>query len=466
MAELSVEFPRVSQMVNKKFEDIWYNEDRYLLLYGSRGSSKSNFAAKKKVFQCLTLPYFRDIMIRESYNTIKDSQFQTIKDIIYEWGLESLFHFKENPLEIHCKNGNIFYARGCDDVDKIKSIKDPSGAWYEEANNISQEDFLTITTSIRTSKAPYLQEVMTLNPECKGDYHDFWVYKMFFEPLEGKMEGRASLDIQLSEFETLSTPYTVHHSTYKDNRHVGKAFMAQLEQLANIDPYYYQVYALGQWGEKKAQNPFFSAYDKNKHTSDEPKYDYRKPLYISIDFNLNPFSVSFYHLWRDGYGEHLHCFDEMEIYGGSIPELADRINQKYGRSLPMCKITGDAMGNRGDISQRDNASLYLQLVRLLKGVRVTQLYTPANPTHENSRADCNYFLYHFDDFKVSTVSCKGMIRDLANMQVDSFNSIIKKNRKDVNQRADFGDNFRYMVNTFMFDWIKRHSKGSSRIYKK
>ena len=49
---------------------------------------------------------------------------------------------------------------------------------------------------------------------------------------------------------------------------------------------------------------------------------------------------------------------------------------------------------------------------------------------------------------------------------DSFNSIIKKNRKDVNQRADFGDNFRYMVNTFMFDWIKRHSKGSSRIYKK
>ena len=54
MAELSVEFPMVSQMVNKKFESIWYNEDRYLLLYGSRGSSKSNFAAKKKVFQCLT----------------------------------------------------------------------------------------------------------------------------------------------------------------------------------------------------------------------------------------------------------------------------------------------------------------------------------------------------------------------------------------------------------------------------
>jgi hypothetical protein len=123
------------------------------------------------------------------------------------------------------------------------------------------------------------------------------------------------------------------------------------------------------------------------------------------------------------------------------------------------------MGNRGDISQRDNASLYLQLVRLLNGVRVNQLYTPPNPTHENSRADCNYFLYHFPDFKVSPTNCKGMVRDFTNMQVDSFNSIIKKNRKDANQRADFGDNFRYMVNTFMFDWIKKHSKGK-RITKK
>jgi len=463
MAEIVIDFPPLDKIINDKFKPIWRNKDRYLLLYGSRGSSKSSFAARKKIVDCLTFPYFRDILIRESYNTIKDSQFQTIKDIIYEWGLESLFTFKENPLEIHCKNGNMFYARGCDDVDKIKSIKDPTGAWYEEANNISQDDFFTITTSIRTSKAPYLQEILSFNPECKGDYQDFWIYKTFIEPLDS-IEGRGSLDVKINDFETLSTPYTVHHSTFRDNKWISKEFIAQLEQLQNQDPYYYQVYALGLWGDKKITNPFFSAFDKTKHIG-ECKYDWRKPLYISIDFNLNPFSVSFYHLWRDEFGEHLHCFDEMEIFGGSIPELADRINEKYGKSLPMCKITGDAMGNRGDISQRDNASLYLQLVRLLNGVRVNQLYTPPNPTHENSRADCNYFLYHFNDFKVSPTNCKGMVRDFSNMQVDSFNSIVKKNRKDVNQRADFGDNFRYMINTFMFDWIKKHSKGK-RITKK
>lgn len=212
---------------------------------------------------------------------------------------------------------------------------------------------------------------------------------------------------------------------------------------------------MGEFLEMEITNPFFSQFDKMKHVSDVAQYDPRKPLYISIDFNLNPFSVSFYHLWKDGAGEHLHCFDEMEIYGGSIPELADRINAKYTLSLPNCKITGDAMGNRGDISQRDNATLYTQLIRLLKNVRMNQLYTPPNPTHENSRADCNYFLANFNDFKINT-SCKGMIRDMQNMQVDAFNQIIKRNRKDVNQRADFGDNFRYLINTFMISWIKNH----------
>ena len=453
MNPIKIDFPKLSEIINDKFIPIFDNEDRYLLLYGGRGSSKSNFAAKKKIYQCLTFNYFRDILIRDTYASIKDSQYQTIKDIISEWGLASLFTFKQNPLEIHCINGNSFYARGCDDVDKIKSIKDPTGAWYEEANNIKQDDFITITTSIRTSKAPYLQEILSFNPECEGDYQDFWIYKTFIEPLDS-FEGKGSLDIKVKD-EVLSMPYTVHHSTYNDNKWITPEFIAQLEQLRNIDEYYYDVYALGLWGNRKAQNPFFSQFDKMKHISDVAQYDPRKPLYISIDFNLNPFSVSFYHLWKDGAGEHLHCFDEMEIYGGSIPELADRINAKYALSLPNCKITGDAMGNRGDISQRDNATLYTQLIRLLKNVRMNQLYTPPNPTHENSRADCNYFLANFNDFKINT-SCKGMIRDMQNMQVDAFNQIIKRNRKDVNQRADFGDNFRYLINTFMISWIKNH----------
>src|SRR6202044_1610908 len=119
--------------------------DRYLILYGGRGSSKSNFVAKKLIYRCLTEKYFRYILIRNTYNSIKESSYQTLVDIIVELGLKDLFEFKKNPLEIVCKNGNRFMARGCDDVTTLKSISDPCGCWWEE-DIPSESDFITVTT--------------------------------------------------------------------------------------------------------------------------------------------------------------------------------------------------------------------------------------------------------------------------------------------------------------------------------
>lgn len=460
MAELEIDLPELEEIINESFIPLFHNRDRYLLLWGGRGSSKSNFAAKKQIYECLSLPYFRGILVRDTYSSIKDSQYQTIKDIVKEWGLEQLFHFKENPLEIHCVNGNSWYARGCDDVDKIKSIKDPSHVWYEEGNTISQEDFITITTSVRTLQAEYLQEIFSFNPECDGNPEDFWLYKMFLEGHNQKV-FTSELEIGLPSGEILVTKYTSHHSTYQDNRWCSPEFIAFLHQLEKIDPYFYDVYCKGLWGKKKNQNPFFLQFNDKKHISTSPFYDYRKQLIISLDFNLNPFAVTFSHLWNDSEGLHLHVFDEAEIANGSIPAMIDLIKTKYLHSLPNCRITGDAMGNRGSIEQRDNASLYTQLIRGLPGVQASQLILPNNPTHENSRADCNYFLYNFPDFKVHS-NCKGLIRDFKNVSCDAYGSIIKGNRKDLNQRADFGDNFRYLINTFLYKWINDHSKGLHR----
>ena len=154
------------KIVNKHFIPLLNNKDRYVIMYGGRGSSKSNFEAKKLIYRCLTENYFRHILIRNTYATIKDSSYQTIKDIIFELGLQELFEFKLQPLEIHCINGNCFLARGCDDTQKIKSVKDPTGAWWEE-DIPSEADFITVTTSIRTTKADFLQETFTINPEVE-----------------------------------------------------------------------------------------------------------------------------------------------------------------------------------------------------------------------------------------------------------------------------------------------------------
>src|SRR3954462_2726147 len=124
---MRVILPPWRKTINESFIPLVQNTDRYLILYGGRGSSKSIFAAKKLIWRCLKEPYFRYILYRKTYNTIKDSQFQTIKDIVYEWGLQDLFVFNISPMEIRCFNGNKFICRGGDDPKKLKSIKDPTG---------------------------------------------------------------------------------------------------------------------------------------------------------------------------------------------------------------------------------------------------------------------------------------------------------------------------------------------------
>lgn len=221
----------------------------------------------------------------------------------------------------------------------------------------------------------------------------------------------------------------------------------------------YEQEIMGQFVEYHGENPFAHMFNEDKHTSLEPKYDIKKQLIISIDFNLNPFAVTFSHKWNDNKGYHDHQFDEAEIENGSIPSMAELIKLRYKNSLPNAILTGDAMGNRGDISQRDNATLYLQLLRLL-GMRESQLKVSNNPTHENSRADVNYYLCHCPDFKIHKDNCKNTIRDFKSVQCDSFGSILKRDRKNINQRADYLDTRRYDIHNICYKWIENHQRMS------
>lgn len=452
-----MQLPPLNKIINDAFIPVFHNSDRFLLLWGGRGSSKSNFAAKKKIYECLTFPYFRDILIRDTYNSVKDSQYQTIKDIIYEWGLQDMFKFTTVPLEIHCVNGNSFLARGCDDVDRIKSIKDPTGAWYEEGNMIRKEDFLTITTSIRTSKAPYLQEIFSFNPEHnEGELKDFWIYEMFFKDKPDVKMFRSTISIKMPDNTVLETPYTAHHSTYHDNRWITNGFIAFLEQLKLSDPYYYDVYCLGIWGQKKSINPFAFQYSKDKHEAPVQRQQGRQ-IFVSMDFNISPMAVTYWHIWEDTKGHHAHCFDEETIENANVHKWCDLMKLKYPEALPLCKITGDAMGKERNMAERDNASNY-ELIRRSLNLRNTQIELHGNPTHENSRSEVNYVLFYHPDFKINPVSCPNTSRDMQSVECDAHGGIIKKKRSDINQRADHLDTVRYCINSFMRDWIRRHQK--------
>jgi PBSX family phage terminase large subunit len=275
-------------LANDEFKQFIDNEDRYLIFKGGRGSSKSDFVAKKLIYQCLEHDYFRFILIRKTYSSIKESQYTTIKDIIHELGVERHFKFTEHPYQIKCSNGNRFIAGGMDEPKKIKSIKDPTGVWWEE--DIPEESgFITVTTSIRTLKAQFLQEIFTINPEVEGDYHDNWFWKLFFKDRPDNYRGVMKREVLINgKPKEVELTYTTHHSTHEHNPYLPDEFRAYLENLKFTNPYYYEIYTRGNWGNRVTGSQCYKGFDRAKHVR-KLKYDEKQALHISFDFNVNPY---------------------------------------------------------------------------------------------------------------------------------------------------------------------------------
>jgi phage terminase large subunit len=333
------------KLINERFIPLVENRDRYLVLWGSRGSSKSDFTAKKLIYRCLTEDYFRYILIRKDYNSIKDSSYQTIKDIIYELELHELFEFKVQPLEIVCKNGNKFIARGCDDTNKLKSVKDPTGAWYEE-DIINEEDFITITTSIRTTKTDYLQEIFTMNPQVDdAEYKNNWFWRRFFEKNDPYNNFRDVTYMKVEE-EQIELSFTVHHSTYKDNRWCSKQFIAWLMSLKESNPYMYEIFNNGLWCNKITGGLFYKDYIPGRN-SGKTKYYPALPLHISFDFNVNPHMTL--GIWQVQ-GKKAELVDEICLKSplNTTLDTCRSFKQRYGGHRSGLFVYGDPAGKHED----------------------------------------------------------------------------------------------------------------------
>ena len=386
------------EILNNRFVPLVDNTDRYLICYGGRGSSKSVFAAKKLIYRCLSEDYFRYLLVRNTFATIKDSSYQTIKDIIFELGLEDLFEFKLQPLEIHCINGNSFIARGCDDTQKIKSVKDPTGVWWEE-DIPTEADFITVTTSIRTTKADYLQEIFTINPEVEGNYSDHWFYKNFFVKRYPEKTFSDITKIKVDDDTTVDLRYTVHHSWYKDNRWLPKEFEAFLMNLKNTNPYYWEIYCNGNWGNKQLGGRFYKSFDLGKNTYNY-QYNSNLPLHISFDFNVNPYmSLS---VWQVE-GKGVYMIDEIAMKDpeNTIKHTCREFTKRYNLHNAGLFVYGDPSGRKEDVGREKGFNYFKEIERDLAKFR-PQIRVPnlAPPVVMRGNFINDIFANGFDGIKI------------------------------------------------------------------
>lgn len=210
--------------VNNYFGEIIsaIEKEKELFIYGGAGSGKSYAVAQALLLMLLTSEYMRCIYMRKVARTIRNSQFQLFCDVIKSWKLEGYFEIKSTDMSITCVNGNSLIAAGADDVEKLKSIQEPSMFWLEEATEFTQKDYTQIRLRLRTQKG-HNAVISTFNPI--NSVH--WI--------------KSYLDKRAKDLFILKT-------TYLDNKFIDSNYKETLNSLQTLDADYFKVYALGEWG--------------------------------------------------------------------------------------------------------------------------------------------------------------------------------------------------------------------------
>ena len=244
--QITIDFTNLPKATNTVYVPYYMNTSRYLVLYGGAGSGKSVFVGQKIVYRMLTESNHKFLVARKVEATIRESARAEIIGAIKSMGVDSLFKYSDAPtgeMTISCVNGNKIIFRGLDNKEKLKSIKDITGLWLEEASDFTLDDFTQLDLRLRGKHITnYKQVILSFNPVSSTH----WLKTRFFD--------------------TQDADATVLHTTYKDNRFADAKYIEILEKLKTTNYTYYQVYALGKWGVLKG-----IIYDKYTIIDELPK---------------------------------------------------------------------------------------------------------------------------------------------------------------------------------------------------
>lgn len=301
--------------------------------YGGASSGKSHGVVQKVVLKSLRpWPAPRKVLwLRKVGATVKDSIFTDVLSCLSDF--ELLPHCKVNHSnrEITLPNGAIFLFKGLDDPEKIKSVKGLSDVVMEEASEFNLDDYTQLTLRLRERKHKDKQIFLMFNPVSKTN----WVYKTFF----------------------IKRPKNtvVYQSTYKDNRFLDETVKENIENLANTNPAYYKIYALGE----------FATLDKLVFPDYETQLLNREDMhglksYFGLDFGFINDPTAFIHIKIDEDTKTMYFIEEYVQKGLLNSQIAEVIKTLgYSKEI----ITADSA------EQKSIAELQHQGLRRVRGAK-------------------------------------------------------------------------------------------------
>ena len=249
-------------------------------------------------------------------------------------------------------------------------------------------------------------------------------------------------------------------TTYDNKKNLPDGYIEMLEQT--YDPITFAREVMCERKPMSGLNWLYS-FNREKHVNDAARYNEKELLYLSFDFNNNPFVCTMAHRGiRQGQKHgYIHYFDTVvlkpeETSGQSyIQAIAQAVSLKapYQFKHKSMIITGDSSGSNQSILNRVGENIWIELLKAFGVGRNNLILPKKNPFLKDSRVLCNSIFSNYDEVFINP-KCRELIRDCEFVKAKPDDSILKDNRKNITQQADLLDALRYDLNAFNRNFVR------------
>lgn len=267
-----------------------------MLLTGAAGGGKSRIAAEKVNAYCWTYPNSTWLILRKA----KEWTGKSIVPFMWKtvMGMDKRIRYNKTEDAFYYPNGSVIYSGGMMDDKQRESVRSIGGdggldgAWFEEANAFTRNDYEEIIGRVRHTAASWQQIILTTNPDAPTH----WIYK---DLIQG---GAAS----------------VYYSGAKDNPNNSPAYLVNLQKLTGVMK---DRLVDGKW--VQAEGAIYDEFDPAVHMIDRDKCPEFVRRFRVIDFGYsNPFVCQW---WGEDADGRLYRYREIYKTRRLVEDLTPQI---------------------------------------------------------------------------------------------------------------------------------------------
>lgn len=307
--------------VNNHFIDFIQDWNyKFYFLVGGYGSSKSYHVATKLLLKLASEKRLA-LVVREVYDTIRDSCFSLFEEVALRIGIYDHLKFKTSPMQVIFPNGSKIIFKGLDNPQKLKSINGVSIVWLEECSECKYEAYKELLGRLRHKELSN-HIICSTNPVGT----DNWTYSHFFKNDENNKIILDDEILYLNRIVKTNNTY-YHHSTCEDNAFLPQSYIDELNQMREYDFDLYRVARLGHYGANGEKVlPQFKVLEHDKVMDFANKCPSRY-IKTGMDFGFVTSYNAVIQMAIDDKNKDLYIFNEYYSKGKTDDEIGKEIEE-------------------------------------------------------------------------------------------------------------------------------------------